>query len=82
MFKAALQAYITIPSMLPPRDRPGSLFRDLVPNLDVEVLPHIRTSGVGREGDGRNRVCVRVDEACLARVPGGEEFGGRGWKEG
>lgn len=61
--------------MLPPRDRPRTLLRNLRAHRVRQVLPHIRALRLGRERDGRDSAGVLCDERALARVPRREERG-------
>jgi hypothetical protein len=65
---------IVVPSMLTRRDRAGALPLDLLEDLGTQVLADVHALRLRREGHGRHRAGVRVDELLLALVPLGEQL--------
>ena len=60
--------------MLSTWDGPRTLPRNLLTNITGKLLPNIRTNGLRRECNRRDRVYMGSDQLAFAFIPSGEEL--------
>lgn len=72
-----MYTYITVPTMLTPRDGTRPLLANLFSHLGVQLLSDVRADRIRRKRDRRDGVRVLCDQGTFALVPSREELSGR-----